>query len=199
MTTDVGALAERLDRQFKPGELRVLADSFSYRRGDIPPLHEVYRDNGRLTLTQAFKIVAWKTERQSSLFKLNNSDEVVQLITGFAATAAGQLRDSPQVAASILISLPHVHYPTASAILTVWNPDEYGIIDFRSWSALHRLTKSGEFDRGQRTLFTAGEFSRYIQILRAWRDQCNGELTVRDIDKALWQYDKEQSERSPTP
>ncbi len=75
MTTDVGALAELFDGRLKLEELRVLADSFSYPRGDIPPLHEVYRDNGRLTLTQAFEIVDWKTKRQSSLFKLNNSDE----------------------------------------------------------------------------------------------------------------------------
>ncbi len=196
MTTDVGTLAERLDGQLKLEKLRDLAARFAYQRGDIPALHEVYRDNGRLTLTQAFEIVDWKTKRQSSLFKLNNSDEMVQLITGFAATAAGQLRDSPQVAASILIALPHVHYPTASAILAVWNPDEYGIIDFRSWSALHRLTGLAEFEQGQRTLFTAGQFSRYIQMLRAWRDRHNGELTVRDIDKALWQYDREEAERS---
>ena len=65
----------------------------------------------------------------------------------------------------------------------------FGILDARTWRALHRLTGSSAFDRGRRTLFKPEEFRRYTRLLRRW-SASERAVSPRLIDKALWQYDR---------
>jgi hypothetical protein len=174
--------------------LEELSERFSFEGADVPErLVGAYRNAGYLTLDQVAMIVHWKTAgRQTKRFRSENDDASVRLVTGFAARAADELSDKPDVAASVLTSLRAVHYPTASAVLVAWNPQSYGILDVRAWSALHRLTGDKTFDRGSRTLFTAMEFRLYTLLVRAWSGRTG--LPARTIDKALWQFDKERGQ-----
>lgn len=188
-------LAHQLSQKLPASQVEGLAARFSFEDADLPErLGQTYRAKGYLTLDQMSDIVHWKTAgRQTNSFRSNNSDASVTLVTGFAAQAADKLHDAPEINASILLALPAVHFPTASVILTAWNPNEYGIFDVRAWSALKTLTKDGTFDRGKRTLFTANEFRLYTLLLRRWRDRTG--VSPRTIDKALWQLDKERAAR----
>lgn len=181
---------DHLNQKFPASTLKELAAHFSFIDADLPErVGQTYRAAGYLTRHQVTKIVDWKTSgRQRENFRISNGDGSVKLVTAFAAQAAKKLQDTPDIAASILLALRAVHFATASAILTAWNPNDYGILDVRSWSALRILTGDETFNRGGRTLFTAEEFRLYTLLLRCWRDRTG--IPPRTIDKALWQFDK---------
>ena len=191
MDDNINALVDSLRLQIPKSSLKKFADRFSFADGD--PLSELgrpYRTQGYLTRDQADRIVQWKVgQRDAGRFCKENEDKDVRSSTNLAILAASHFTDNPERAANCLINLKRVHYPVASAILTALNPDEFGIIDKRVWSALYKLTGMKKFDRGKRTLFKPDEFHLYICILRRWRD-IEG-VSPRLIDKALWQFDKE--------
>ena len=188
---DVDTLVNDLRQKLTRNVLRGLAARFAFPLADpLPTANRAYHTQGYLTRTQANKIVDWKTDgRDGNRFLNGNTNNDVVQLTKLAAHIADNYGEFPEVAACSLMSMNRVSYPVASAILTAWDQDEFGIIDFRCWSALHKLTGMKKFDRGKRTLFKPDEFRLYIQILRRWRD-LEG-VSPRLIDKALWQFDKE--------
>ena len=170
--------------------VEALSNRFSYRACDpLPRLGNLYRKQGCLTHYQACELRKWKTPQGSRKFKDGNTTNKVRLCTSLAALAADKYTYAPDFAVWLLSQMESVAVATGSAFLTAWNPDEFGIIDVRCWKALYKLTGLKKFDRGKRTLFKADEFRLYIQILRRWRD-LEG-VSPRLIDKALWQFDKE--------
>ena len=193
---NIDALADQLRKKLPSQRVRELASCFSYPEPDpLPKIGSAYRTHRYLTLAQTSELVEWKAKRgHGKKFCSKNEDTSVRRLTKMAAQAADQYRDSPEIAASILTALDEVHLATASTILTAWNPDVFGIIDIRVWSALRGLTGSSTFDRGKRTLFNSKEFRVYTLLLRRWRDLVG--ICPRIIDKALWQYDKESGKRA---
>ena len=185
-------LVERLRRKLPRAGLERLAGSFCYSKGEHT-LHEKgadFRRQGHLTRQQASELVQWKTDRQWTNFRDKNSDEDVRRATECAARCADARPDAPERAADLLNELSAVSYPTASVFLTAWNPNEFGILDARTWRALRALTGMPAFDRGGRTLFRRKEFRLYTRLLRRWSAGEQG-ISPRLIDKALWQYDKD--------
>jgi len=192
-TFSLDSLVVELSQRLPAAKLKEIAARFSYEDADLPEkLGKSYRAAGYLTLDQLGTLVDWKTAgRQTKNFRDGNTEITVQLVTACAAQAAEKLRDTPHIAASMLLALRAVHFPTASVILTAWDPNEYGILDVRAWSALRTLSGDGAFDRGKRTLFTAAEFRLYTLLLRRWGHRAD--VSPRIIDRALWQFDKEQA------
>ena len=189
----IDELVDQLRKRLPIDRLLKLADSFSYRNGE-QTLHgrgADFRKQGYLTLQQASELVKWKTARQWTNFRKRNQSEDVKRLTATAARCADERPESPEEAARILNELNAVSYPTASAFLTALNPKRFGILDVRTWRALHRLTGRSTFNRGRRTLFKPEEFRHYTRLLRRWSAREEGDLSPRLIDKALWQYDRE--------
>ncbi len=167
--------------------LEALASRFSYDAGDLlPEVENLYQKQGYLTHTQACNLRKWKTARHWKTFRDGNSDNCVQLHTSLAAMAAEQYLNHPDFAAWILALMSGIGIATASPFLTAWNSNEFGIIDVRVWRALHKLTDAERFK--EKTL-QFSDFRLYILLLRHWRDLDN--VPPRLIDKALWQFDKE--------
>ncbi len=189
----IDELVDQLKRELPGGALLTRAKKFSYRKGEKTLVERGadFRNQGYLTGPQASELVKWKTDRQGGNFSTKNSDEDVRRATAAAARCADERPEFPEEAADVLNELNAVSYPTASVFLTAWNPDMFGILDARTWRALHRLTGSPTFDRGRRTLFKPEEFRRYTRLLRRWSAGEEGDVTPRVIDKALWQYDME--------
>jgi len=201
----IDELVDQLRKELPRDELQRLAKDFSYRNGEqaLDGTGADFQKQGYLTLQQASKLVKWKTARQSNNFRKRNRNEDVKRLTRAAARCADERTEFPEEAARILNELNAVSYPTASAFLTALNPKRFGILDVRTWRALDRLTGSSTFDRGKRTLFRPEEFRRYTLLLRRWSD-CEQGVFPRLIDKALWQYDREATEKqrprgSPAP
>ena len=190
----IDELVDKLRKKLPGSRLLQLANCFSYSKGEdtLDERSADYRTQGYLTLQQASELVRWKTERQWTNFLHKNSEEGVKRLTSRAASTADARPEFPERAADALIELQAVSYPTASVFLAAWNPDEFGIMDVRTWRALRTLTHLAAFDRGKRTLFKREEFRLYTRLLRSWsaKEQAT---SPRLIDKALSQYDKESS------
>ena len=186
----IDELVDKFRRKLPRDRLLQLAKNFSYRKGEetLDARGVDFRNQGYLTLPQASELVKWKTDRQWKNFSKKNPDEDVRRATAAAARCADERPEFPEEAADFLNELNAVSYPTASVFLTAWNPDRFGILDARTWSALHRLTGSSAFNRGRRTLFKREEFRRYTRLLRRW-SASEPAVSPRLIDKALWQYD----------
>jgi len=65
-----------------------------------------------------------------------------------------------------LLSSPNVIVAVASAILTFYNPNKYGVIDIYAWKALYdEQRKSGDFK--------PEEYVRYLKDIREIATKCN--------------------------
>ena len=178
----VDILMEKLPRT----ELRLLEEGFSYQRGDpLPELGLGYRTQGYLTLEQACAIVEWKAQTKKRMFREENTDLEIRERTRAAAVAVDTHEDYPD---SHLTKLNRVGVAIASTFLAAYDPDGFGIVDRRCCRALTTLTGSRRFDLGKRTWVSTEEFRLYTLVLRRW--SLNVGMTPRDLDKALWEYDK---------
>jgi len=93
-------------------------------------IHKALEKNGFLTKEQLYKVARWKTPRVSKVVK-RNPDSIVKSITAFALKTSNE-----KYKIRILCSLDGIGIPRASAILTMSNPQKYGVIDVNAWLAL---------------------------------------------------------------
>jgi len=127
-----------------------------------------------LTKSEFVEVGEWKSPRQRKRY-LNNSEEDVQEIIN-----ASLLAKSERAKIGYLLALDGVSYPVASVILHFAFPDRYSILDFRAlWSLGWEGPTNYNFEFWQK-------YCRRIQQLSK-----DLKLPIRTIDKALWQYSKE--------
>lgn len=80
-----------------------------------------------------------------------------------------------------------------SAILYFSFPEKYGVLDFHAWSALADL--GYDIDRRDKGEFSTGDLKIYLTKLeklagRLQAGRIGEEITSRQVDKALYTYDK---------
>lgn len=139
--------------------------------------------NGPFNLADVRTIVRWKSHRKLSLFDDNDATDVESAITGaIAATPAGDERR----AVNSLTRLSGVELKTASAILTAMFPTIYTVCDFRASAAL-----------GQRDLSSLRYYLAYLAACR--RMAAEYSISLRDFDRANWQWSKELSKSRVRP
>ena len=119
------------------------------------------------------------------MFCDENTDSEVRQLTRKAAVAVDSHEDYPD---SHLTKLNRVGVAIASAFLAAYAPDRFGIVDRRCCRALKTLTGFRKFDLGKRNSVSSKEFHFYTLVLRRWSLKVG--MTPRDLDKALWEYDK---------
>ena len=88
---------------------------------------------GYLELEELIGIVIWKSKRLKTT-AAKNTPRLVEQVTSLAFSV-----DDPGLSNWILCYLRGVQSRMASAILTVFNPDRYTMMDDRAWNALDRL------------------------------------------------------------
>ena len=86
---------------------------------------------GYFTKDEFLKIGMWKSPRPKNLYLANSEEEIIKTSQKVFATTFEKKR------IDYLTRLKGVRIPTASAILTITNPKNYGIIDIRVWQVLH--------------------------------------------------------------
>lgn len=161
----------------------------------VDGLHGDLQERGYATLEQLVEIVRWKSgPRTLRHFSGPDARKDCETITrlAFSDPAEG-------VRHRLLSLIKGVNRPTASAVLAVWRPDSYTVIDFR---AVRTLIRSGELDRqlsgaGQTDPWAAMKqlsYGQYLEVCRGILNRLNSAtartLTLRDLDRALWQLDK---------
>lgn len=117
----------------------------------------------------------WKAARIISLLAKNTPAEVEE-ITHEALAGPDYLRQWT------LQRLHGVGSPMASALLTIWAPDRYTVLDVRAAGSLHRM---GELPGPAET----PDYPTYLECCRAIADRLG--VRLRDLDRALWQWSKE--------
>jgi hypothetical protein len=135
-------------------------------------MHKVLLKNGCLNNEQLYRVALWKTIRVSKIVKGKNPDEIVKDITRFAL----KMNDE-KYKIRILCALDGIGIPRASTILTMSNPEMYGIIDVYAWFALFGKNKTG---------FSVDEWELYLKQVREMAKK-HGK-TPRQIDMALMKY-----------
>ncbi len=148
-------------------------------------LHEEsteWRDNYDEIPFDLFKNVChWKSARPFTLVQSNDSDHVnVQWNAALEALGKPPFAN-PEIATALqrLTELRGVAVPTASALLTAWNPNEFGIMDFKT------LTVLGMPRRDSAAAYVAFR-DRLLQLKNAYPALAN--CPLRKIELALWHY-----------
>jgi len=165
--------------QFPEDQLPVWAEKYDYAAPDglsrAPEKASRFMDeNGYLNKPLFVELCRWKSPRPTRHYK-KNSPSFIRKVTGEALSTS-----SERLRVEILTLLEGVSWPTASVILHFGREEAYPILDFRAFWSLG-------FDETPRYNFAL--WWKYVQFCRNL-SQKHG-LTVRELDKALWKYSKD--------
>jgi len=164
---------------------------FSQRYYDLDPHEDVDLDNRRDRIRREQKlrfedlcaVCDWKSPRSAGHARKNTEQEVEE-ITEFALRAK-----SERARVEGLQLLRGVSYPTASVILHFFHEDTYPILDFRALESMN-------IDKP--TQYTFDFWWKYVESCRAFYANVRRRyprLSIRELDRALWQYSKEEQDR----
>lgn len=92
---------------------------------------EHVKKNGYLTRDEFLKIAMWKSPRPKKHYLANSEEEIISISKKVLST------DFEKRKIELLDSLKGVRIPTASAVLTLIDPKNYGMIDIRVWNVLY--------------------------------------------------------------
>jgi hypothetical protein len=164
--------------QFDLDRLPELAARFpSEGEGEILAVGQVARDRGYYTLAEFRRACRWKTPRSAPLVARNTARSV----RAATARALGPV-ESERDRIEPLLCLRGVGWPTASVLLHVAYPDRYPILDTRALHALGVRAPSA---------YSFRFWEAYVATCRRLADRAG--VGGRTLDRALWQWSKEQA------
>lgn len=134
------------------------------------------RRRGYLTKGEFEAACRWKSPRASHLFRTNTR----QRIRSATTAALGTRNERRRLEA--LLTLDGVSVPMASALLTLLDPERYGVIDIRVWQLLYTIG-AVEGNRAG-TGFTFSHWSRFLDVIRHLSRQF--EMPPRAIERTLF-------------
>lgn len=128
-----------------------------------------------ITRQELLYIIFWKSPRNLHSILENSKDDVKE-ISKLALSREDDWERIRLLTTEIKgKKLKGVGVAIASAILTVINPNLYGVIDFHAWRALYNKEKNSQFDKK--------DYMTYLQDIRRIAKEENS--TPREIDKGL--------------
>ena len=159
--------------RFSPSQIEPWAAA--YPVGKLEPellsLRATVQQAGFLTKNQLHLLSQWKSARSAPRV-LRNSEAFVQEVTGFALSTTDE-----RARIETLTVLDGVLWPTASVVLHVFHAEQYPILDFRAlWSVAEKVPVQ----------YTFSFWLRYVEFCRKLAG--SQRLSMRTIDRALWQY-----------
>ena len=134
------------------------------------------REHGHLTKRDFLRICRWKARGRTTWRCEKNTEKFVKEVTSTSfSTPLEKLR------IEILTLLDGVNWPTASTILHFCAKGRYPILDYRAlWSTGKSVPKKYDFDF----------WWEYTMFCRQIAKRCG--VSMRTLDRALWQYSKER-------
>jgi hypothetical protein len=162
--------------KFPANQISVIADRYDYsiNEDELSALKPGIQKRGYLLKSELAKLAYWKSPRSSGHVD-KNSSEYVEEVTGFAFHAKTE-----RARIELLKVMNGVSWPTASVILHFFHKEPYPIIDYRAlWSVSLEVPSQYTFDFWMVYL----EFCRKLAV--------KSNLDMRTLDRALWQYSKE--------
>lgn len=134
---------------------------------------------GHLTRAEFLRLCAWKTPRSRPSCRKNSAHRIETLTRAAFAT------DDEALKVSLLRLLDGVEWPTASTILHFCDARPYPILDYRAlWSlGIARPPR-----------YTMEFWLAYLAATRGLASRLA--VSIREVDKALWQFSKENQRRA---
>ena len=163
--------------QFPESDIREIALRYkdTTEEDELMKTISIVRNRGYLKQEELKKLSYWKSPRCSRHIS-KNSDEYVQEITSYALSAKTE-----RARIEVLTLLDGVYWPSASVVLHFYHIDPYPILDFRAlWSVSLEVPNQYYFNF----------WWTYVQFCRELAEK-NNKLDMRTLDRALWQYSKE--------
>jgi thermostable 8-oxoguanine DNA glycosylase len=158
----------------------------------FPHAGDGIRERGYVLREELYQIARWKSPRRAALVHRNDLREVHRL----SGKALAQRDRDPARAAGLLTELWGIGIPMASAVLTVVDPQNFGLVDVRAWATLRRW-RPDRFPSKHERYWTV---KYYVHCLETMRELAQiSALSCREIDMALWQMDREWSSRKAQP
>jgi len=142
------------------------------------------KKKGYLTKDEFIKIGMWKSGRNKKHYLENSDEEIKSISEKVFSTNLEEIR------IELLTSLHGIKIPTASAILTLTDPKNYGVIDIRVWQILYAYNEVGVKPEGKN--FDVDDWTNYIQKLRYFAKEFS--VSARNIEKALFDYHRSVQE-----
>ncbi|MCK4324710.1 MAG: hypothetical protein KAW89_09290 [Armatimonadetes bacterium] len=174
-------IIERIAREYdKTYDAHVLCCAFRQR----------ILDRKCLVKKELLDIVRWKTDRRIDLAEENSAIEIKRITRqAFCAAKRGHINEAVRV----LCDLRGVQVRMASAILMVWNPERYTVMDDYACKALRHLGLGYT-----RTSYTAGTYVTYLDACTKLSKK--HDVDLRTLDRYLWvkgQGKKPRTHRKP--
>jgi len=126
----------------------------------------------------------WKSYRQIHHIKENHHNTIKSV----SQKALNSKSEKEKI--DHLTSLNGVSIPVASAILTLIDPKNYGVIDIRVWQVLYSLNFVSTNPEGRNLNFSNWE--QYLMLLRYYSKEF--EVTARAIDRTLFYIHRKYQE-----
>lgn len=134
------------------------------------------RQRGYLTRGELERVCRWKSPRSIALVRANTAHQVRRC----TAEALKSLDERERLEA--LLALRGVSVPSASAVLTMLEPERYGVIDIRVWQLLHAIGAVEGNPRGAG--FTFDQWHRFLHVLRDLAARL--ETSARAVERSLF-------------
>ena len=151
----------------------------------IKSLRHVKREKV-LTKPELIAICRWKSPRAIRLVETNDPTKVSSFTRKALSTRSEQKR------LEHLTALHGVSVPMASAVLTLIDPQRYGVIDIRVWQLLFAMDSVRKNPNG--VGFTFKHWYHYLQKLRYHAKELG--VSVRAVERTLFCYHREIQEGS---
>jgi len=168
---------------FDPQELRRLATLYDAKRYLFDIVSPRFAQTGTLPPYDFFAIVIWKSNRTKT--------KIARGLASIGKTVEALMREvsaasAPQFKIDLLLQVPGIGLAMASAILTVCYPDEFTVLDYRAWDTLRSSNVPG---LPSRYPATTTEYLQYCLACKHFAQRVD--LSLRDLDRALWARDWE--------
>jgi thermostable 8-oxoguanine DNA glycosylase len=177
--------------ELDPAQLRFHAQGYDYDYGArgyrllgdddprFPRAGDEIRARGYTQRQELYEIARWKSPRRANLVN-ENPDRVVHEVTEVAITL---MACAPDYTVNLLAVLKGIGIPTASAVLAVVDPKNFGIIDIRAWRTLSQW-RPDRFPWKDSSSFLAKDYLCYLKAIQELAEA--SELSCREVDMALW-------------
>ena len=172
-------MAARFRLQFSPEEITPLAQRFpetDNHRALI--IGAAVRARGHYMRDEFIEVCAWKTPRSRPRVAANTEAAVID------ATGRALASEDEATRFAAMLELHGVGAPTASTLLYVAFPDDYPILDVRALESLGVKNRSS---------YPISFWLEYLEACRTLARRSG--VSIRTLDKALWQFSKERSDR----
>lgn len=137
---------------------------------------------GFFTKDEFMKMALWKSHRPMPHYLKNSDETIIQVSKEVLSTNSEKLRIE-----LLTTRLSGVRIPVASAILTLIDPQNYGVIDTRVWQLLYLYGCVQNNPKGRN--FKIEDWLRYLDLIRHYANKFK--VRGRDIERTLFKYQKE--------